>query len=60
MQGDFVIQLRPTAELPSGRFEGRVEHIDSGRSAHFRSVEEFLAFLASHATGQPKNEITAV
>jgi hypothetical protein len=60
MQGDFVIQLRPTTDLASGQFHGRVEHIDSGRSAHFHSVEELLAFLASHATEQPKNEITAV
>jgi hypothetical protein len=60
MQGDFVIQLRPTSDLASGQFQGRVEHIDSGRSAQFHSVEELLAFLATYASAQPKNEITAV
>lgn len=46
MRRDFVIQLRPNTDLGDGKFEGRVEHIDSGRSAHFQSVEEFLAFVA--------------
>jgi hypothetical protein len=56
MQGDFVIQLRPSADVAGGHFEGRVEHIDSGRSAHFHSVEELLAFLAAQAA----QKITAV
>jgi len=48
MQGDFVIQLRPTMDLAAGQFEGRVEHIDTGRSAQFHSAEELLAFLATN------------
>lgn len=46
MPRDFVIQLRPDADVRAGRFEGRIEHIDSGRSERFRAVEELLAFVA--------------
>jgi hypothetical protein len=46
MQRDFVIQLRPDVDLSTGRFEGRVEHIDSGRSAHFHTIQDFLDFVA--------------
>lgn len=42
-----MIQLRPATDLSTGQFEGRVEHIDTGRSAHFHSVEELLTFLAA-------------
>lgn len=45
-KGAFVIQFRPEAEVDSGRFEGRVEHIASSRATHFRSLDEFLAFVA--------------
>jgi hypothetical protein len=60
MQGDFVIQLRPSKDLAAGQFEGRVEHIDSGRSAHFHSVEELLAFLAAQLAPSATERITAV
>jgi hypothetical protein len=46
MQRDYVIQLRPDSDVRAGRFEGRIEHIDSGRSAHFRTIEDLLAFVA--------------
>jgi len=43
----FVIQFRPETDIQVGRFEGRVEHISSSRSARFHSLEELLAFIAS-------------
>ena len=43
--GAFVLQLRPETDVAAGRFEGRVEHVASGRVAHFHSVEELLAFI---------------
>jgi hypothetical protein len=46
MQRDFVIQLRPETDVRAGQFAGRVEHIDSGRSTHFRTIQDFLAFVA--------------
>ena len=42
----FVVQLLATAEVASGRLEGRVEHVVSGQAAHFSSLEDLLAFMA--------------
>jgi hypothetical protein len=42
----FVVQLDPTTDPTAGRFEGRVEHVASGRVARFASPDEFLAFVA--------------
>jgi hypothetical protein len=41
----FVVHLRPGARPEQGQVAGRVEHIASGRSAHFGSLPELLAFL---------------
>jgi hypothetical protein len=41
----FVMHLRPGALPEEGRVAGRVEHIASGRSGHFESLPELLAFL---------------
>lgn len=30
------------------RFSGRVEHLSSGESTHFRSLKELLAFIDQH------------
>jgi len=45
MKRAFVVRLTPEAEPVSGKFEGRVEEVDSGRTLRFRSIEEFLRFL---------------
>jgi len=45
MKRAFVVRLSPEAEPVAGKFEGRVEEVDSGRTLRFRSVEEFLEFL---------------
>ncbi len=41
----FVVHLRPEALPEEGRMAGRVEHVASGRTEHFESVPELLAFL---------------
>jgi hypothetical protein len=41
----FVIQLQPETDIPNGRFEGRVEHVASGRATRFHSLSELIAFL---------------
>jgi hypothetical protein len=45
MKRAFVVRLSPEAEPVSGKFEGRVEEVDSGRSVKFRSIDDFLSFL---------------
>jgi hypothetical protein len=45
MKRAFVVRLSPEAHPVSGKFEGSVEEVDSGRSLKFRSIEEFLDFL---------------
>jgi hypothetical protein len=55
MYGDFVIQLRKDSDPALGQFRGRIEHIDSGFSGTFQSLEDLrdlivqlLAKVASH------------
>ena len=38
----FVVQFRADADFEGGRAGGRVEHVASGCSAHFESVDELL------------------
>ena len=45
MKRAFVFRLSPEAQPVSGKFEGHVEEVDSGRNLRFRSIEEFLEFL---------------
>lgn len=57
MQRDFVIQLHPDADVQAGQFAGRIEHIDSGRSAHFRTIEDLLAFIALSLAANPAGSL---
>jgi len=45
MQNDFVVQLRPGSVPAEGQFLGRIEHIDTGRSGAFHSLEELGAMI---------------
>jgi hypothetical protein len=40
------VQLHATAAVAQGQLSGRVEHVLSGQMAHFRSLDELLAFMA--------------
>jgi hypothetical protein len=42
----FVVRFRTNSDVPHSQVEGRVEHVVSGQSAHFDSLEELLAFIA--------------
>ena len=42
----FVVHFRVDSEVAQGRIAGRVEHVVSGQSAHFASLEELLASMA--------------
>lgn len=41
----FVIQFRSDAQTSTGKLPGRVEHVASGRTATFQSVEELPELL---------------
>ena len=45
--GAFVLQFRADSDPLAGRVGGRVEHVQSGRAAHFASIDELLRFVAS-------------
>ncbi|PWU20444.1 MAG: hypothetical protein C5B48_12540 [Candidatus Rokuibacteriota bacterium] len=45
MQRAFVVQFRETPKASRRVWQGRVEHIASGRSAIFANRSELLAFL---------------
>jgi len=42
----FVVHFRTNTDMTRGRIAGRVEHVVSGQSTHFDSLEELLAFVA--------------
>jgi hypothetical protein len=52
----FVIQFRDAGNSEAGRHSGRVEHISSGRTANFQSLEELpellLHMLRTAASGE--------
>ena len=43
----FVVQFKHDTGTEPARFSGRIEHLNSGRRAHFRSAEELLTILAA-------------
>ena len=43
----FLVQFGRDAGVTAGAFEGRVEHLSSGRRVHFGSRTELLTVLGS-------------
>ena len=41
----FVVHFRINTDIPQRHIAGRVEHVVSGQSMHFASLEELLAFI---------------
>jgi hypothetical protein len=41
----FVVQLREQANVESGQWVGRIEHVTSGEATHFQSLQELQAFV---------------
>ena len=50
----FVVHFRLSTEIAHGQIAGRVEHVVSGQSIHFDSLEELLAFMARVLVQQKK------
>jgi len=48
----FVVQIHADAHVEQGQWKGRVEHLVSGESEHFESLEELIAFLVQILTQQ--------
>jgi hypothetical protein len=44
--GAFVVQFRAGTDFDAGRVEGRVEHVATGRTARFESLQELLSIIA--------------
>jgi hypothetical protein len=42
----FVVHFRVSSDVACGQIAGRVEHVVSGQSTLFDSLEELLAFMA--------------
>jgi hypothetical protein len=42
----FVVHFRTNTDITRGCIAGRVEHVVSGQSTHFESLDELLAFMA--------------
>jgi hypothetical protein len=53
--GAFVVQFRTGTNFETGRVEGRVEHIASGRSRRFESMDE-LVLLFARITNEVEND----
>lgn len=52
-EGTFVIQLRSGTDIERRRLHGRIEHVVSGESEPFSSLEEAVAFMARHLPPMP-------
>jgi hypothetical protein len=46
----FVVQLRTGVRIGLDELRGRVEHLTSGRSATFASLEDLLTFMKGHSS----------
>jgi hypothetical protein len=49
----FVVQFRGASDLRAGQLPGRVEHVASGRTATFQSIEELPQLLRRMLEGAP-------
>jgi hypothetical protein len=52
-QRAFVVHLAAAGGPRRRRFQGRVEHLSSGASTHFSSLEGLLAFFAAAPEAAP-------
>lgn len=42
----FVVQVREKADVELDYWAGRIEHVTSGQSTHFQSLQEMVAFIS--------------
>src|SRR5262245_20029805 len=48
--GAFVVQFRASTDFDRGIVEGRVEHVASGRIAHFKTIQELVETFARYSS----------
>jgi hypothetical protein len=56
----FVVHFRENNDVAHRQMSGRVEHVVSGQSAHFASLEDLLAFIAqvlAPVRGPPRRKV---
>ena len=53
----FLVQLGSDSDLTTRRLRGRIEHVTSGRSDRFGSIDELIAFMAEHAAFEEPDTI---
>jgi hypothetical protein len=53
VQRAFAVHFRPGGGPRRRRFRGRVEHLPSGRTAEFSSLQALLAFFTPRLDGDP-------
>ena len=51
----FVVQIHADAKVEQGKWQGRVEHIESYQATRFQSLEELLAFMVK-VLSEPEQE----
>jgi hypothetical protein len=56
----FLIQLSLDACPSSGRFSGRVQHMQSCDAAHFESLEELVQFMRFRVADLADDRVTGV
>lgn len=44
--GAFVVQFKNDTDFDAGRVTGRVEHVASGQSEYFASIDQLIGVLA--------------
>lgn len=44
----FVVQIEAQFEFNKGQFSGRIEHVVTGKSTRFHSLQELLDFIESN------------
>ena len=51
----FVVQIHADAKVEQGKWQGRVEHLESYQATRFQSLEELLAFMVK-VLSEPEQE----
>jgi len=50
LENAFVLRVAPSSDFETGKLEGRVLHVESGRELEFRSVKEMVMFVSECMT----------
>jgi hypothetical protein len=56
-EGAFVVQFREGTDLKRGPVTGRVEHVVSGQTGRFGSLEELTAFFTHVLSTLPPSSV---